>query len=275
MSGLQDSLGKPRQWEGYVTEGHVLMARARDHFRFHRGAVKTAFYAGVAGIAVVAAMTIFGSFIGLDSAGRRADEVRLERAKQVRAELKESRETTISDAVSGAAAAYDKLVGRYADPAAVDKLGEAPSEGEMLSYFVDWANAQQKTGSAPKDWAVVKAKALPAKLDASTVTELETRHGLLAVGAAKGQDGKPRPFAWLLRKGEWAVILVDDPAGSPQRRDALVDAMREYVNANRKDIDDAKFRDLLALSRGEGKMTVYPAHRLGPAMVQILDDVSN
>ncbi len=275
MSGLQDSLSKSRQWEGYVTEGHVLMARARDHFRFHGSAVKAAFFAGVAGIALVAAMTIFGHFIGLDSAGRLAGEVRLERAQQVLAELTESKKTTVSDAVSGAAAAYGKLVSRYADPAAVDKLGEAPSEGEMLSYFVDWTNAQQKTGSAPKDWAVVKAKTLPARLDASTVTELETRHGLLAVGAAKGQDGKPRPFAWLLRMGEWAVVLVDDPAGSPDRRDALVDAMSDFVNANRKNIDDAKFRDLAALSRGEGKMTIYPAHRLGPAMVEILDDVSN
>lgn len=273
MSGVNSLQKRPLQWEGYVTEGHVLMARARDHFRFRKGAVCLAFAAGVLGIAAVSILPLVTAVTGIGSAAR-SDEIRIGHLQEEFAKLTAGREAVVKKAMSDAAAAYSMLTGRYRDAAAVDKLADAPSEGEMLVFFTDWARSHQETGAAPKDWAVAKAASLPARIDASTVTELETRHGLLAVGVAKGDDGKPRPFAWLLRKGEWAIVLVDEPDGGTAEREELLERMRGYVNANRREVDDAKIPMLTAMVRGQGALAVYPAQRLGPAMAEILEDAS-
>lgn len=264
---------KPLGWEGYVTDGHVLMARARDHFRFRERGVRLAYVGGVIGIAAVSLLPLLTAVTGFGSAVR-PDEIRIDYMQKELAKLKDGRKETVEKALSDASAAYSALTGRYLDPAAVDKLADAPSEGEMLVFFDDWAKSHQETGAAPKDWVVAKAKSLPTRIDASTVTEIDTRHGLLAVGVAKGEDGKPRPFAWLLRKGEWTIMLVGGPDGGTAQREELLERMRVYVNANRREVGDAKIPALSDMARGQGKLLLYPAQRLGPAMAEILEDAS-
>lgn len=76
MSGVKSLLERPHQSAGYAPDGHVLMAKTRDHFRFRKCAVRLGFAAGGLEIAAVSILPLVTAVTGIGSAAR-SDEIRI------------------------------------------------------------------------------------------------------------------------------------------------------------------------------------------------------